>query len=142
MQTISRSPEVDMHTLIALSSQIARRGYGEPVIELALRRKGLSKDAARLIAASAVGCRAAIVAARSPAESSNGRDIVARGASRTDRRTARAASLALSKISNFFLLAILGFGSGVFLGWSVGFNRGMEDGFEWIARLIERLFAG
>ena len=28
------------------------------------------------------------------------------------------------------------------IGWSIGFNRGIDDGFDWIVRTIERLIAG
>lgn len=108
MQKISSDPKVEMRALIGLASRIARRGYGEPVIELALGRKGVSREVARLVAVSVVSCHAAILAAE---------------------RHAR-------------LDVIAGIGGGAFLGWSLGFNRGIEDGFDWMVRAIERLTAG
>lgn len=143
MQDISSDPKIEMRALIGLASQIARRGYGEPVIELALRRKGVAREVARLVAVSVVSCHAAISAAERHAGLATEPVAVAvRSAADTDLRAARAASLALSKILSFLVFVIAGIGGGAFLGWSMGFNRGIEDGFDWIVRTIERLVAG
>jgi hypothetical protein len=142
MQDISTHPRIEIRALIGLASQIARRGYGEPVIELALRRKGVSREIARLIAASVVNCHAAIVTAQEQARIAQEQMATVRGSDNTDLRAARAASLALSKIGSFLVFGIAGIGGGVLLGWSMGFNRGLEDGFDWIVRAIERLVAG
>lgn len=143
MQEISSDPKVEMRALIGLASQIARRGYGEPVIELALGRKGVSREVARLVAVSVVSCHAAILAAERHARLENEPVVAAaRGPMDTDLRAARAASLALSKILSFLVFVIAGIGGGAFLGWSLGFNRGIEDGFDWMVRAIERLTAG
>ena len=142
MQEISSDPKIEMRALIGLASQIARRGYGEAVIELALRRKGVSREVARLVAASVVSCHAAILAAQGHARLDKGPLVAVRNTDDTDLRAARAASLALSKIVSFLVFIIAGIGGGAFLGWSIGFNRGIDDGFDWIVRTIERLIAG
>jgi hypothetical protein len=142
MQAISSHPKIEIRALIALASQIAHRGYGEPIIELALRRKGVPREVARLVAASVVSCHAAIVTAQDQVKLATLPRVAVRGADDTDLRAARAASLALSKIGTFLVFVIAGIGGGAFLGWSMGFNRGIEDGFEWTVRTIERLVAG
>ena len=130
--------KTEMEVLIGLASQIVRRGYGESVIFLALRRKGASQEVARLVAASLASCHAAILA--TPGVARHEKDQ-ALAAGNPDLRAARAASLALSKIVNFFVFILVGLGGGAFLGWSIGFNQGLEDGFEWVLRAIEQLMA-
>ena len=44
MQAISSDPKVELRTLIGIASQIARRGYGEPIVDLAMRRKGAPRQ--------------------------------------------------------------------------------------------------
>ena len=142
METVATDRSLSLRALIDLSSEIARRGYGEAVVELALRRKGAPGDVARLVAASAVGCRQAILAAQARGESGQPVATPVPLPSRADLRAARAANKALGKIANFLVLAVAGFGMGTLLGWSVGFGHGVEDGFEWIVRAIERLTPG
>ncbi|MBI4195874.1 MAG: hypothetical protein HY526_12440 [Betaproteobacteria bacterium] len=139
METTTPSRSVEMRALIGLSAEIARRGYGERVIEVALWRKGVSREVARVIAVSAVSCRSAILTAQASANAGIVPPPDAGARCDIDLRTARAARLALSKTANFVILACLGFGGGLLLGWSVGFGQGIEDGFEWIVRAIERL---
>jgi hypothetical protein len=142
LDTVTTEHSVNLRALIDLSSEIARRGYGEPVVELALYRKGVPREIARLVAASAIGCRRAILAAQESAEAARPPDIAARPVNQADLRAARAANRALWKIANFLVLVVAGFGLGVLLGWSVGFGHGVEDGFDWIVRVIERLAPG
>ena len=142
MQDISPRPKIEIRALIELASNIARRGYGEPVIELALHRKGIPREVARLVAASVVSCHTAIVTAQAQAGGATEPFVAVRTTDDAGLRSARAASLALSKIGSFLVFVMAGIGGGAFLGWSMGFNRGIEDGFEWIVRAIERLVAG
>ena len=142
MQEISSGPAAEMRALIELSSQIARRGYGEPVIELALRRKGVSREVARLVAASAASCHAAILATTEHAQIASAPVLSARITDDADLRAARAARLALSRIVGFIVFVIAGVGGGAFLGWSIGFNQGVEDSYDWMVRMIERLAGG
>jgi hypothetical protein len=130
--------KIEMETLIGLASQIVRRGYGEAVIILALRRSGASQEVARLVAASVVSCHAAILTTHGDARrEKEPLDAV----DKSDLRAARAASLALSKFVSFFVFVIVGIGGGAFLGWSIGFNQGIDDGFDWIVRTVEQLIA-
>jgi hypothetical protein len=139
MQELSSDPKIEMRTLIGIASQIARRGYGEAIIELALHRKGVSREVARLIAASVVSCRAAIVAAQGQARLDMAPLVAARN---PDLCAARVARVALSRMASFLVFIIAGIGGGAFLGWSIGFDRGVDDGFDWIVRALERLIAG
>lgn len=139
MQEISSDLKIELRTLIQLSTQIARRGYDEPIVELALRRKGISPEIARLIAASVVSCHATILAAEGHARLDE-RSLAA--GRNTDLLAARAASRTLSKIASFLLFIMAGLGGGLLLGWSIGFDRGMNDGFDWIVHYIERLIGG
>ena len=139
MQEISSDPIIDMRFLIGLASQIARRGYGEAVIELALRRKGVPPEVARLVAASVVSCHTAILAAQTQVKVDTTPPVAA---DNIDLRAARAASLALSKIASFLVFIIAGIGGGAFLGWSIGFSRGIDNGFDWVVRMMELLIAG
>ncbi|MBI3370185.1 MAG: hypothetical protein HY017_00310 [Betaproteobacteria bacterium] len=131
----------DMRALIGLSSQIARKGYGEPVIELALRRKGVAGDVARLVAVSVVSCHAAILAAEGNARLSRQPPSGARRSDGTEQRTAKASRLALAKIMSFLVFVVAGAGGGAILGWDFGFERGVEDGFEWIVRVAQQLIS-
>ncbi|MBI3916899.1 MAG: hypothetical protein HY322_07820 [Betaproteobacteria bacterium] len=142
MDTVTADRSVNLRALIDLSSEIARRGYGEPVVELALYRKGVPREIARLVAASAIGCRRAILAAQESGEAARPPVNAARPISQADLRAARAANRALWKIANFLVLVVAGFGLGALAGWSIGFGHGVEDGFDWIVRVIERLIAG
>ena len=128
MENTTARPKTELRTLIGVASQIARRGYGEPIVDLALRRKGVTRDAARLIAASVVSCHATLT-----------RIDAARLA---DQRAAKAASLMLTKMMSFVMFIMIGLGGGAFFGWSVGFNLGIDEGFEWIVRVIERRISG
>jgi hypothetical protein len=139
LDTVATDRRLSLRVLIDLSSEIARRGYGEAVIELALCRKGVPRDVARLVAASAVGCRQAILAAQVSASAPPPVPAAPRTISEADRRAARAANRALRKLANFVVLAVAGFGVGILLGWSIGFGQGVDDGFDWIVRAIERL---
>lgn len=130
----------EMRTLIAMSSRIARKGYGEPVIELALRRKGIAGEAARLVAVSVVSCHAAIVAAEERAAGARQLPSDAPRRNDADRCAAKAARLALAKIMSFLVFVVAGAGGGAILGWDFGFNRGVEDGFEWIVRVAQGLW--
>ena len=142
MNTATPDRIVNLRALIDLSSEIARRGYDEPVVELALYRKGVPREIARLVAASAIGCRRAILAAQAPGAVTRPPVAAARPVSQQDLRAARAANRALWKIANFLVLVVAGFGFGALLGWSIGFGHGVEDGFDWIVRVIERLIPG
>ena len=139
MQAISSDPKVELRTLIGIASQIARRGYGEPIVDLAMRRKGAPRPVARLIAASVVSCHATLVAAQAHARLENEAIAAARNA---DLRAAKASSVALSKMASFLVFIVGGIGGGAFLGWSIGFNLGIDEGFEWIVRTIERQLTG
>ena len=134
--------EAGMRDLVALSAQIARRGYGEAVIEMALRRKGLPRETARLMAVSVVGSHAAITTAEAAAKLAPSRAATAGNGNDIDARAARAASLALSKLASFLLFIVASIGVGVLLGWSIGFSLGVEDGFDWMTRTIDRVVAG
>ena len=134
--------DADVRELVVLSAQIARRGYGEAVIEMALRRKGLPREAARLMAVSVVGSQAAIAVAEAAAKLAPAKAPIAGNGNDIDARAARAARLALAKLANFLLFIVAGIGVGVLLGWSIGFSLGVEDGFDSIARTFDRLVAG
>ena len=133
--------EAGMRDLVTLSAQIARRGYGEAVIEMALRRKGLPRETARLMAVSVVGSHAAIATAEAAAKLAPSKASIAANGNDIDARAARAASLALAKLVNFLLFIVGGIGVGALLGWSIGFSLGVEDGFDSFARTIEQLVA-
>ena len=139
MENTTARPKTELRTLIGVASQIARRGYGEPIVDLALRRKGLTRDAARLIAASVVSCHATLTLAQEQARLEQTRIDAARLA---DQRAAKAASLMLTKMMSFVMFIMIGLGGGAFFGWSVGFNLGIDEGFEWIVRVIERRISG
>ncbi len=139
MENTTARPKTELRTLIGVASQIARRGYGEPIVDLALRRKGLTRDAARLIAASVVSCHATLTLAQEQARLEQTRIDAARLA---DQRAAKAASLMLTKMASFVVFIVIGLGGGAFFGWSVGFNLGIDEGFEWIVRVIERRISG
>lgn len=139
MENATAQPKTELRTLIGVASQIARRGYGEPIVNLALRRKGVARDAARLIAASVVSCHATLVQAQAQAKLELERAEAARAA---DLRAAKAASLALKKMASFVVFVVIGLGGGALLGWSAGFNLGIDNGFEWIVRTIERQLSG
>lgn len=139
MQAISSDPKIELRALIGIASQIARRGYGEPIVDLAMRRKGAPRQVARLIAASVVSCHATLLLAQEQARLENEAIVAARNA---DLRAAKAARLALSKMASFLIFIVGGIGGGAFLGWSVGFNLGIDEGFEWIVRTIERQITG
>ena len=139
MENTTARPKTELRTLIGVASQIARRGYGEPIVDLALRRKGLTRDAARLIAASVVSCHATLTLAQEQARLEQTRIDAARMA---DQRAAKAASLMLTKMASFVVFIVIGLGGGAFFGWSVGFNLGIDEGFEWIVRVIERRISG
>ena len=135
-QEVPAASSIDMRALIEVASRIARRGYGESIIELAMRRKGVSREVARLVAASVASCNAMILAS----EENTRLDKQPNPSFRNiDLRAARAASLALSKITSFIVFFIAGVGGGAFLGWEIGFNQGIDDGFNWLVRAIERL---
>ena len=109
-------------------------------LELALRRKGVPGEVARLVAVSVVSCNAAILAAEGNAELVREPHAAAvRKHDDTDLRTAKAARLALAKIVSFLVFVVAGAGDGAFLGWDFGYIRGMEDGFDWIVREAEQL---
>ena len=135
-QEIPVAPKIDMRALIGVASKIARKGYGEPIIELAMRRKGVSREVARLVAASVVSCNVTILASE---ENSRLDKQPLASVSDIDLRAARAARMALSRIVSFFVFIIAGVCGGAFIGWSIGFSQGLNDGFEWIVRAIERL---
>ena len=139
IREISSAPQYDMRALIAMSSQIARKGYREPVIELALRRKGIPAEVARLVAVSVVSCHVALLAAEENAGLGRHPAAAVRKRDDTDLRTARAARLALAKIMSFLVFVVAGAGGGAILGWDFGYSRGVEDGFEWILRVAEQL---
>ena len=139
MENTTARPKTELRTLIGVASQIARRGYGEPIVDLALRRKGLTRDAARLIAASVVSCHATLTLAQEQARLEQTRIDAARLA---DQRAAKAASLMLTKMASFVVFIVIGLGGGAFFGWNVGFNLGIDEGFEWIVRVIERRISG
>lgn len=139
MENTTARPKTELRTLIGVASQIARRGYGEPIVDLALRRKGVTRDAARLIAASVVSCHATLTLAQEQARLEQTRIDAARLA---DQRAAKAASLMLTKMASFVVFIVIGLGGGAFFGWSVGFNLGIDEGFEWIVRVIERRISG
>ena len=139
MENTTARPKTELRTLIGVASQIARRGYGEPIVDLALRRKGVTRDAARLIAASVVSCHATLTLAQEQARLEQTRIDAARLA---DQRAAKAASLMLTKMMSFAMFIMIGLGGGAFFGWSVGFNLGIDEGFEWIVRVIERRISG
>jgi hypothetical protein len=126
----------NMRALIEVASRIARLGYGEPLIDLALRRKGVPPEVARLVAASVTSCNAMILASAEHTKPGRQPNTAVRS---IDLRAARAAQLALSKITSFFVFFIAGVGGGAFLGWSLGFSQGVDDGFDWIVRAVERL---
>ena len=48
----------------------------------------------------------------------------------------------LTKMMSFVMFIMIGLGGGAFFGWSVGFNLGIDEGFEWIVRVIERRISG
>ena len=139
MENTTARPKTELRTLIGVASQIARRGYSEPIVDLALRRKGVTRDAARLIAASVVSCHATLTLAQEQARLEQTRIDAARLA---DQRAAKAASLMLTKMMSFVMFIMIGLGGGAFFGWSVGFNLGIDEGFEWIVRVIERRISG
>lgn len=139
MENTTARPKTELRTLIGVASQIARRGYGEPIVDLALRRKGVTRDAARLIAASVVSCHATLTLAQEQARLEQTRIDAARLA---DQRAAKAASLMLTKMASFVVFIVIGLGGGAFFGWNVGFNLGIDEGFEWIVRVIERRISG
>lgn len=163
MENMTAQPETELRALIGVASQIARCGYGEPIVDLALRRKGVTRDAAWLIAASVVSCHATLVQAEEQARREQARSDAAPLASaadpldqapqagqplqtmrihEADGRSAGAAGLALRKMASFAVFIVIGLGGGAALGWSAGFNLGIEDGFDWIVRVVERRISG
>lgn len=156
-------PPADTRALVAHAAEIARRGYAEPVVALALNRLGCPPQAARLVAASVVCSRAELVAIdhddpkdhrglrehgdhrdhRDPGNA--GREIggLEPGELGIDRqaelRVARAASRALAMLLQFFLFVVVGLGAGAWLGWSIGFTQGIEDGFERVIAVLEQV---
>jgi hypothetical protein len=137
------SPGTELRALIGVASQIARHGYGEPIVDLALRRKGVNRNAARLIAASVVSCHTTLVRVQAQALAQSQREQAYKQAARlAEIRAARAASYALRKLAAFALFVLIGLGGGAYLGWSAGFNLGIDEGFDWIVRTIDRRIAG
>ena len=145
MENTTARPKTELRTLIGVASQIARRGYGEPIVDLALRRKGVTRDAARLIAASVVSCHATLILAEEQSRLEQARIDATHNTHNThkaNQRAAKAASLMLTKMMSFVVFIVIGLGGGALLGWSVGFNLGIDEGFEWIVRVIERRISG
>ena len=102
--------------LIGVASQIARHGYGEPIVDLALRRKGVNRNAARLIAASVVSCHTTLVRVQAQALAQSQREQAYKQAARlAEIRAARAASYALRKLAAFALFVLIGLGGGAYL---------------------------
>jgi hypothetical protein len=122
----------DLAALIGLSARLARAGCGQGAVELALSRKGLRPDAARLIAASVVSCRTALAAAQTPSSA----QLRARHA---DVRAARAAQRMLSKLIFLPLCIAVGAGGGALMGWAAGFDAGVEDGTRWVVSALLQL---
>jgi hypothetical protein len=127
--------------LIEMSSQMARLGYGEQVVEYALRRKGIRTTVARLVAASVVSCHRTICAAEAHAKRAPSRPSPRSTATAAEIRAARAARLALGKMMGFLAYIVIGIGGGVLVGWSFGFDRGVEDGYGWMLRALELMAA-
>ena len=142
MENTTARPKTELRTLIGVASQIARRGYGEPIVDLALRRKGVTRDAARLIAASVVSCHATLILAEEQARLEQARIDATHNTHKANQRAAKAASLMLTKMMSFVMFIVIGLGGGALLGWSVGFNLGIDEGFDWIVRVIERRISG
>jgi len=129
---------------VRLASRIARHGYGESVIRLALCRKGVADDVARLVAASAVCCHASIAAAEHRLAPEGMATASGSPQARTriqDLRTARAASKALSMIMGFVVFVVVGVGGGAFPGKSIGFGEDMERGLDRIVTALEQALA-
>lgn len=133
---VTADTRIETEALIGLASQLVRRGYGEPVIVLALRRRGASQEVAQLVAASVASCHAALLMPQADAER---QEQTLQAARQSDLRAARAASLALEKILSFFVFIVLGIGGGAVFGWSIGFGQGIDDGFDWAVRTLEQL---
>ncbi len=130
--------------LVDLAAHIARRGYGESVVCLALCRKGVPDDVARLVAASVTSCHASIAAAERHVAPEG---IAAPPASlqattpANDLRSARTASKALYWMASFLVFVVIGICGGAFLGWSIGFDQGMEQGLDQVITALEQALA-
>lgn len=152
--------------LVTHADEIARRGYDEAVIAMALGRRGATAETARFLAASAVRSRAPtpdtlqesyipppVRRSRSRLAHQEPQDILEldpgvvqqrdrRALQHAEReaelRSARAASRALGGLMQFFLFVIVGLGVGAWLGWSIGFAQGIDAGLERMLALLEQ----
>lgn len=128
---------------IAHACRIAGLGYGESVIELALRRRGVQTERAAIIALSVVSARGDARAAGTDAEAARSPrpviDASAATAAAIDLQAARAAQRALGALCAFVFYIALGLGGGLAAGWTFGFDRGVEDGLDSLQRALAQI---
>ena len=147
------------HPLFAHAADIARRGYDEAVIAMALGRRGATAEIARLLATSVVRGRTPVAEhpeenftpppvrrSRAPSSAQELEDVLEhhrqallQAGRAAELRSARAASRALGAMVQFFFFVIVGLGVGAWLGWSIGFSHGMEEGLERVLALLEQV---
>lgn len=138
MEVVESARQRELERQIQLCVRIAGLGFGPEVMRLALVRKGVSAEAAALIALSVANSHAAlrkIEAAAVPGESD--RAMMVRDRERY--RTSRAAEYFLRRIAALFWFGLVAIGGGMAFGWIVGFEHGAAEGYDWVRHSLERL---
>lgn len=121
---------------VELCVKIAGLGFGPEVTRLAMERRGVPHNAARLIALSVETSRAALkrIEAAAPRMGS------AATASPQDLRYLRAVDRMIGNLAAFFCFGVVAIGGGLALGWAIGFEYGTASGLDAVARALETLF--
>lgn len=140
MAAVEALRQHELERQIELCVRIAGLGFGPDVMRLALVRKGVPPVVAKLIALSVTSSHAALrtIEAGASHSESAGRDAAERD--REQYRRSRAAGYFLWRMLAFFWFGLIAIGGGIALGWMVGFEHGVADGYDWVQRSIERLF--
>ena len=140
MEWAEATRQQEIEGQIGLCVRIARLGFGPDVMRLALERKGVPPDAAKLIALSVTSSHAALrtIEAGASCGESAGREPTERD--REQYRRSRAAGYFLGRMLVFFWFGLVADGGCLAVGWMVGFEYGAADGYDWMQRSIERLF--
>jgi len=128
--------------------EIARRGYGMPVIRLAVVRKGLAGDSAYVVAV--IAQRLAKIPAApiviAPVSAATFAPVaVALATTETsgpyESNQGAAAVWALQSMSRFLVYVVLALGGGLCLGaglgWEAGFVEGTEESMRRVANLLQ-----
>ena len=140
MEKVETTRQHVLERQVELCVRIAGLGFGPDVMRLALERKGISAAAARLIALSVAGSHAALRTIEAGAVRG---ETAGRAAAERDQqqyRRSRAASYFLRRMLAFLCFGLIAIAGGIALGWTVGFEHGVADGYDSVQRSIERLF--